>query len=239
MISTSFTPPTIDHLARAYYELARIGAEAVGSQRSWPYDPTSREELLAICGELSRHDPRLFEILVNYLRVHWDTIDWLKFRRAVLQIPTPQAFGVIGALLFTATRSTELKNCFRFLVDGIRSLPTQFFYHHLYSPGSALAQRALDQRLTEFERWGFLTSERPIIHQATKQGVGRLSTAARHAILRTLCVRRKSIQLRDYLMALPHSISRQQALADLKTVPGLRRRGHGRGAVWISKQSRE
>jgi hypothetical protein len=235
MIPSVFEIPSTHHLLRAYHELAAIGASAIGKRKPWPYHPDSTEELLAVCGELSRHDPRLFEILINYLRDHWEKMDWLKLRRAILQVPSPQVWGVIGDLIHTATRDSELRNCFHFLMYDIPAAPTQYFYHLLYTPGSPLSARAMTHRLKEFEHWGFLASERPIMNQGQKLGTGRLSRAARQHILQQLLAQREHVQIRDYLAALPHPISRQQALADLRRIHGLRRRGHGRGATWSAR----
>lgn len=232
MIPTTFKIPSTNHLLRAYHELAALGASAAGKHKPWSYHPDGTEELLAICGELSRHDPRLFEILINYMRDHWENIDWLKLRRDILQTPSPQVWGVIGELLHTSTGDAEIRNCFRFLMHGVPATPTQHFYHLLYTPGSLLAARAMTHRLREFERWGFLASERPIMDQGQKLGTGRLSSRARQQILQQLITQRGHLQIRDYLAALPHPISRQQALTDMRSIPGLRRRGHGRGSTW-------
>lgn len=235
MIPAAFELPTTNHLLRAYHELAAIGASAIGENKPWPYQPESAEELLAICGELSRHDPRLVEILVNYIRDHWEQLNWLQLRRAILQVPSPQVWGVIGDLLHTATGNAELRNCFRFLMNGVPTAPTQYFYHLLYTPGSPMADRAMTHRLKEFERWGFLASERPIVDQGQKLGTGRLSRAARQQLLHQLLAERGKLQIRDYLAALPHPISRQQALADLRSIHGLRHHGHGRGSTWSAR----
>lgn len=232
MMPATVDLPSTNHLLRAYHELAAIGASAVGKRKPWPYHPEGTEELLAICGELSRHDPRLFEILINYLCDHWDRIDWLKLRRAILQVSTPQIWGVIGELIHTATGDAEIRNCFRFLMHGIPTVPTQHFYHLLYTPGSTLAARAMTHRLREFERWGFLASERPIMDNGKKLGTGRLSSKARQQILQQLITQRGHLQIREYLAALPHPISRQQALTDMRSIPGLRHHGVGRGAKW-------
>lgn len=232
MIPAHFSPPTQAHLQRAYAEMAALGAGAGGKRSAWPYRPSDREETFAVCAELSRYDPRLFEILVNYVRRHWEALSWLPLRRAVRSLPTPQVFGVIGELLWTADRHAELRACCRLVMDALPPVRTQFFYHLQYTPGSRLAQRAVNHRLREFERWGFLASERPIIEQSNKAGVGQLSRTARMGIVHRLLAEGQGLALRDYLQALPQRISRQQALADLRTIPGLRPSGHGRGARW-------
>lgn len=230
-MKTAIQPPTLRHLSRAYYELGKLGARAVGKKSPWPYQPKTTEELLALCGGLARHDPRLFEILLQSMGMLWEKIDWLHLRRIVQKMDSPQTFGVIGEIL-SATRNSELANCFRFLMHGVRPAPTQLFYNNLYTPGGAMAQRALDKRLREFEKWGFLASERPALNADSKITAGRMSRSARLGCLQRLLKNRNPIQLQDYMTALSHPISRQQALLDMKEIKGLRHRGYGRGAVW-------
>lgn len=225
--------PTLNHLSRAYYELGLLGTRSVGEKRSWPYRPKSREELLALCGELSRFDPRLFELLIQTILLQWEHFDWLKFRRTVLKMTTPQVFGVIFEILNRDITHKELANCLRFLIHGISPAPTQYFYHLLYTPGSPMAQRALTNRLKEFEKWGFLASERPVLDADRKNTAGSMSRQARLECLRALITKKKNIRLQDYIQSLSHPISRQQALLDIKELPGIRRKGKGRGAHWV------
>lgn len=224
--------PTQKHLSRAYYELGNMGARAVGQKCAWPYKPKTNEALLALCAEMARHDPRLFELVLQTMSVGWQKINWFKLRQEILNIKSPQVFGIIGDILSATTRDPELANCFRFLMYGIDAAPTQFFYNNLYVPGSPMANRALNNRLKEFEDWGFLASERPALNADSKATAGSLSRHARLECLKRLLAQRQQIRLQDYLQALAHPISRQQALLDLKSVKGIRRQGHGRGAVW-------
>lgn len=226
----------LNHLSRAYYELGRIGARAVGEKKPWPYHPKSIEELLSVCAGLARHDPRLFEILLQVIMGHWQEINWLKLRQTILTTSSPQVFGVMGEIL-SATRNPEISNCFRFLMHGVRPAPTQLFYNNLYTPGSPMAQRAIDKRLREFEKWGFLASERPALNADTKLTAGNMSRQARITALKQLLSKRREIRLQDYMKTLPHPISRQQALLDMKAIKGLRRKGHGRGARWRGVQN--
>ncbi len=223
--------PTLNHLSRAYYELGILGTRSVGERRPWPYHPKSTEELLAVCGELSRYDARLFELLIQTMAARWEDIHWLKLRQAIIVNESPQVFGVIGEIL--SARNPEIGNCFRFLMNGIGPAPIQYFYNHLYTPGSPLAQRAIDKRLREFEEWGFLASECPVLDADSKKTAGRLSRGARLECLRILMSEKKMIGVRDYMRVLSHPISRQQALLDIRCLSGVRRKGHGRGARWM------
>lgn len=62
--------------------------------------------------------------------------------------------------------------------------------------------------------------------------VGRYDRVTRLRILVDALRRSPSLSLSEYLDAIDHSVIRQQALADLRSVPGLALTGHGRGARW-------
>lgn len=226
------TPSTSD-LERLYYELAQLGAPAIGRKANWPYKPHQHEELLALAGEMLRFDARLLSILVQYFLKQWGAIHPVRLRRCMAAMRWPQALCV--ALLFTkqATSDREL----HFLVDYLcrgwpRVLPAERFFIDSPAPGSRMAARRLGRNLRPYSHWGFIGQERPIVDTVTKRAVGRYDAHSRRAIARSLALRHGDISLAEYLQAVDHSISRQQALADLKAIRELTPKGHGRGARW-------
>lgn len=228
--------PTPDHLARVYYELGRIGARTVGRKVAWPYAPEAPEALIGLAADMSRWDPRLFEALVEYVGRTWRDIRPVRWRAVMHRMQTPQVFGVIGGFVEALARDPEAGLLFSALMEGWRPVSTQLFFHHLYSPGSALATEAAATSVAEFSRWGFLSDLRPVIAQAGKQTVGTYDAAARRAILRRLFVERSTVTIAQYLAALHQSISRQQAYLDLRQFPKLTHVGRGRAARWRMKK---
>ena len=60
-ILKKFAPPTTNHLSRIYFELAKLGARALGEKRPWLYgNVKDAEDILALALQMSRYDPRLF-----------------------------------------------------------------------------------------------------------------------------------------------------------------------------------
>lgn len=225
--------PTEAELERLYYELAREGATSVGRKRPWPYRPKSLEALLALAGEMLRYDARLLSILLQFVLAHWQRINPLALRDQLRAMRWPQSFLVVLEFVKTATRDPELRYFTEYLAAGFsRVEPSERFFLDAERPGSRVAARRVGRNLAGYARWGFIGHERPIVDPITKRTVGRYDARTRQQIMQDLLARRGELTLSEYLSAVDHAISRQQALADLKRHPGLRVRGHGRGARW-------
>jgi len=225
--------PTENELGRLYFELALIGAPAVGRKRAWPYRPRDREQLLLLASEMLRYDPRLLSILLQFLLQYWRTLNPVTLREWMRSMRWPQALLVVLEFAKTASRDREM----RFWIDHVaagwpRVDPSERFFFDAERPASRVATRRVGRNFEAYARWGFLGSEKPIADAMTRRTVGRYDAPTRQAVLSELASRSSGFILADYLEAVDHSISRQQALFDLKRHPGLALRGHGRGARW-------
>ncbi|MBI4365322.1 MAG: hypothetical protein HY543_00730 [Deltaproteobacteria bacterium] len=224
--------PTTAHLARLYYELGRRGARTVGKRVSWPYGAPDQETLLALAADMARYDPRLFEALIEWLGRRWREFCPLRLRMAMPRMRTPQVLGVLGAFVRPLGASSECGYFFEYVMRGWPPVPPQLFYHLHYQLGSPRMLRAATEPVAEFLTWGFLAERGPVVRQATKGAGGTFHPAARRNIVARLLAQRSTLTLKDYLAAVQHSISRQQAYLDLKSMPLLRRSGRGRGSRW-------
>lgn len=225
--------PTQQHLERLYHELARIGAPAVGRRSDWPYRPESREELLALAGEMLRYDPRLLSILLQFCLEHWQELDPQALRRHMHRMQWPQALGVLFEFARAAERNRELGLLADYVSAGFPKVdpPEQFFFDAA-RPGSRTAARKLGRSLAPYAKWGFIGTERAIADVGTKRAVGRYDRATRLRILDRLLDERETVTLAEYLDAIDNAVSRQQARNDLKAHPSLTVEGRGRGARW-------
>jgi len=86
--------------------------------------------------------------------------------------------------------------------------------------------------LFEYKQWGFLSNARPVIDSGEKQTIGKLDSNSRRNILNRLLSLKKEITLQEYLKAIYNSVSRQQALLDLKSNSSIKPTGLGRYAKW-------
>lgn len=225
--------PTEDHLARMYDELARLGAACVGEHRPWPYRVKSTEQFFCLGAEMSRYDPRLFGILVAFLDRDWERLNPLSVRSHYRSMSAPQIVAVMAEFLVRQPALPDEKRFFlEYLQAGLSPVSPQLFFQHLYRPGGELMRRATEAPLREYKRWGFLACEAPVLDAARREASGSQDGSSRRNVLLRLFRERGRIRLSDYLTALQRPVSRQQALLDLRSVPGIRLRGRGRGALW-------
>lgn len=227
--------PTQNHLARMYYELAQHGALAIGEKKPWPYRPKNIYELLTLAADMTRFDPRLLGILVEFFELKWNEINPTRLRQAMTHMDCPQTLGVI--LIFTNAflKQKEFSFYKDYVTSNLKPVEPQLYFFGLHAPGSKSMQLSATESLQEYALWGFLGRERPILHKAKRVTLGHWGPQARQNIIKRLIQTKKQFTISEYLSALDHSITRQQALADLKKTSRLKLKGSGRGAVWRLK----
>lgn len=226
-------PPSDKQLSRMYYELSQEGAKCSGAKLPWPYHLKNREEKIALAAEMSRYDPRLLGILVEYLLNHGRDVSPQELRRQYLRMGSPQAMAVVAEFVKSAGIDKELLYLMEYLQRGLEPVPIQFYFKQLYAPGGKLGQQAAEKTLAEYKKWGFLARERPTVDVYKKKTVGRMDQDSRLNVLKDLFKKKSEIQLKDYLTTLGTGVSRQQALQDLKKMARLKPGTRGRGAKWI------
>ncbi len=225
--------PSDDELARLYWELAQLGAPSVGRKESWPYDPESPEALLALAGDMLRYDPRLLSILLQFVLEHWGALNPRELRACMTPMRWPQALLVVFEFAKLSTSDPELNWFLDYLLAGWRPMdPAERFFFDAERPGSRMAKRNAGRNLRPYARWGFVGTERPTSDVFTKRAVGSYDAYTRGLIRAELLKARGEVTLAEYLEALDHSVSRQQAYNDLRGDERLALTGHGRGARW-------
>jgi len=225
--------PTVAELERLYFELSKAGARVTGRRRPWPYRPRDLESLLALTGDMLRYDARLLTVLVQLILSRWTDANPLTLRRRTAEMTCPQALLVVLGFVRLASPDPELAHFVEYVAAGwSRVSPEERFFLDTARPGSRTAERALGRNLAPYARWGFVGTERPVADMGTRRALGRYDARTRRRILSQLAERGEPFALSDYLDAVDHAISRQQALADLRGCPDVVLEGHGRGARW-------
>lgn len=226
-------PPSQAELERLYYELARAGGTSVGKKRAWRYRATTFEALLALAAEMLRYDPRLLSILLQLLLARWQDVNPSVLRRHMQAMRWPQALLVVLEFAKPVSKDDEFRHFADYLAAGFARVdPAERFFMDAERPASRMAERRMGRNLAAYARWGFFGNERPIADPVSKRALGSYDAQTRRDILAELVERRTELSLADYLDAVDHAISRQQALADLRSSQQLRLHGHGRGAKW-------
>lgn len=225
--------PTQEELARLYHELAKLGATSVGDDLPWSYAPQTHEELITLASQMMRYDARLLSVLVQWLVTHYATLNPLNLRRELREVRWPQSLLVALEFAKLSTSDAELEAFVKYVGAGFdRIEPAERFFFEIERPGSRAATRNLGRNLAPYSRWGFVGRERPTVDPVSKRSVGRYDVATRRRILDELVDRYPDFSIADYLSAVDHSVSRQQALADLQACRAITRSGQGRGARW-------
>ncbi|MBU0504766.1 hypothetical protein KJ708_02140 [bacterium] len=227
-------PPTLKHLSRMYYELAQLGARAIGEKEEWPYDYALKEELLILGSQMSRYDPRLLSILVEYFYRNWKRINPLELKILLKQANTPQTVCVILNFL-TRTHDKEYLDYYEYITKEYKPVPHQLYFIDLYSPGSNNMKQASKKSLSEYYEWGFLARERPIIHKAQRMSLGHWGPESRKNIIQDLAHNNINFTISDYLKKIDNTITRQQALIDLKNTSNIELKGRKKGSHWVLK----
>ena len=231
-------PPSEAELERLYLELAREGAPSVGRERHWRYHPEGLEALFALAGEMLRYDARLLSILIQWILQAWSRFNPLQLRRQMARMRWPQALCVVLDFARLASHDPEFRRFGSYVCQGWPriSAPERFFIGS-FRPESRTAARRLGRNLAPYARWGFVGTERPTANAHTKTTLGRYDSATRKNILESMVAEGRSVTLAEYLEAVDHAVSRQQALTDLRAAPGVRLRGRGPGARWSRSSS--
>ena len=233
-------PPTDDELARLYWELAQLGAPSIGKKVPWSYSPDSLESLLAMAGDMLRYNPRLLSILLQFIVEHWDCLNPRALRESMAKMRWPQALLVVFEFAKIASSKRELHWFVEYVSAGVFARdPAEKFFFDAERPGSRIAKRHAGRNLAPYRRWGFVAVERPASNVFTKKIVGAYDASTRRWIRRELFESRLQLSVSDYLEAIDHCVSRQQAYNDLRNDKTLAVDGHGRGARWRLRKTAE
>lgn len=226
--------PVQADLERLYYELAQYGAPSLGRDVDWPYEPETLEELIALAGDMLRYDPRLLSVLLQLFVQSWSEWHLARLRREMRRMRCPQALCVVYAFAQAARLGDqELIFAIDYLQAGWKRIdPTERFFLDGDRPGSRMARRKAGRNLRPYANWGFIATERPTLSAYTKETVGSYDAKTRNFVLEKMVTQAQPFTLSDYLRAIDHAVSRQQALKDLKSHPNLKLVGRGRGARW-------
>lgn len=235
--SARLLPLNLNEAARLYWELARRGAFCNGEKKPWAYKSLSDEELLVLAILQSRYDPRLMAVLVDYFHDP-RLLEPVRFKKLLREHQALSLAAVIGDLILSRKVSDEVRDFFQFLRAGARPVPTQLYYRGLYPIGGRKMGQAVDRPLWAFKKWGFLAADPPVLKERKPaKGTYLFDLPSRLALLRELSRGRERFRLKDYLEKIDFSVSRQQALKDIKGAPWLRKRGQGKGTYYVASAS--
>lgn len=152
--------PNINHLSRMYFELSQKGGSGIGEAVKWPYSPQSTEELTALASDMSRFDPRLLEVIVDWVFHHWTELNPYQLRQTLKTMTCPQTLCVIFNFVSSIRRDSvptdsECLAFYQYLCEGIKPVSPQLYFTNVYpKPAGSLMTRAVTESLQEFKEKG-------------------------------------------------------------------------------------
>lgn len=220
-------------VSRLYWELSHRGAFCTGKKFPWRFAGISLEGLLCLALGQSRYDPRLLAILVDFFRNEIASLDPIIFKQELRRLDLLTIMAVVCEWSGEYGVVSSVKERFEYWRAGVTPVPTQLFYIGLYPIGGPKMAEAVNHSPWPFKKWGFLAVDPPWFKERLRsKRVYLYDSPGRIEILRELTQEQRRFRLKDYLKRLHFSVSRQQALQDLKTLPWVRRQGRGKGSYY-------
>ena len=142
--------PTQKNLLKAYKALQVLSPPSTVSIKT-----------LALWSQWSRLDPRLGEILVQYLSRFWPYISPVALNQALKKEPWPSAFGV----LINQVPYCDIKNKAGFrqwsksVMADIAPAPDELFFIGLYKIGGKQMKNECLYSLKSYRKWGYFAKD--------------------------------------------------------------------------------
>ncbi len=213
-----------------YSRLGKLGARVFTSLSYKGFDRWNDEDVLTVAGEQSRFDYRLLYVLVEFIAQHFSSFHPFKLRKAIQQMKTPAVWGVIFEFVKKIGKDRDLQAFSSILLNGLIPAPFQMYYINLRNPNPTKLLHIIEKTPDEFLRWGFYCKEPPLLKELTLSSKPKsYSLQNRQKILKRLFKDLKQVSVSEYLKALDHSISRQQAHKDLTQFPHVKAISDRRG----------
>lgn len=199
------------------------------------FDKKLSVDELVLCAEWSRIDPRLGEVLIEYLSKNWQSYNPLEINNKLNLSPWPQCMGVIVdhiKLTFKKSQNKQLFNTWSACVlAGVTPTSYQAYFIGLYKFAGPLQVKQSINPLKVYSCWGFYSShlmfnKNPNVKKTT------LSKKNRLQLLKQFVKQNKKITVNSYIEFLNFAITRRQAQRDLSEYKKLTPKGHTRNKTY-------
>ncbi len=183
----------------------------------------------------SRFDPRLGEILVQYLQKFWMKQNPLALREENMRSQFPQIFLVLLEHVKCKPHGDKkIFSYFKSIIEqDIHPVPYQSFTIGVFNLGGSLLFRKALRPHPFFKKWGFYESD-PFFGKNLGKKIGtQMDKITRKNILRQILTEKKVITVNDYLEACHFAVDRRQAERDLNTFYNLKKTGNTRGRKYM------
>ena len=211
-------------------------AKAYELLQSKPHLPIST---LSLYSQWNRLDPRLGELLIQYLLRYWKQINPIEFNSCLRKEIWPAVFGVLSEHIsfYYMQKKQKIKfSLFRkwseCVLHHIPPATGELFFIHLYCPGSRLMYEEALYSLKVYKKWGYLAGDLMFNKFSFSHKV-LLTATQRKEALNQLLKKQSTLKVIDYLRELNFQIPVKQAQRDLKAHPKLSASGNTRNKTYF------
>lgn len=201
---------------------------------------------LVLWSQWSRLDPRLGEILIEYIARFWQKHNPVTLNQQLKKQVWPAVFGVLlEQVPFYYSQNLKNKNWNKKLflhwskcaMTDIFPAKNEQFFIGLYKAGGKLAKEECFYSIKPYRQWGYFSKDL-LINKAQTPGKTLISTHQRKTIIDELLKSHKKITVQDYLEKMNFQIHRRQAQRDLKNHKGLKAYGQTKSKYYIASSEK-
>lgn len=197
-------------------------------------------EKIALWTQWCRFDPRLAEILVEFLIQHWEQLPLIVLRKHLLAQPWPQAFGVLAEnAIASGSIPSEYRRTFRkwtaTILTDVPPAPFEQFFIGLRKIAGREMMKDVFETSQTYLKWGYFGRDLLVNKASRAKPHTLVSSENRRRLLHELMQGRSRITVKDYQTALEHRVSKRQAELDLSREKRLRPFGNTRGRFYRVK----
>lgn len=192
---------------------------------------------LVLWSQWARLDPRLGEILIEYISKFWQKQNPVEINQRLKQQAWPAAFGVLlEQVPFYYSQHLKNKKLFLYwskcvMTDIPRAKGEQFFIG-IYKAGGKLVKEECFYSIKPYRQWGYFSKDL-LINKVLSTDKTLIPLSQRQVILDELLKSHKKITVQDYLEKMNFQIHRRQAQRDLKNHKKLKPQGQTKGKHYV------
>lgn len=193
---------------------------------------------LAFYSQWTRFEPRLAEIWISYVRVHWKSIHPYELNQILKTLAWPSAAGVLLDLTYSQILASDKKGFHAWkecsLVDILPNSSHASFFIGQRAFGGLFMIHDAQFALKPYLKWGYFGCEL-IQNKETHKGQTLIPKESRRALIDHWLKSTSRITTQQYQELLGNRVSIRQAEYDLVSHPRLIPIGHTRGRFYRLK----
>lgn len=195
---------------------------------------------LALWSQWTRLDPRLGEILIEYISKFWQKQNPIVLNKYLKLYPWPSVFGVLTEQVpFYHLQNPQKKNWNKKLflnwakcvMTDIPAAEDEQFFIGLYKAGGRKMLEECLYSIKPYRKWGYFAKDL-LINKVQSSKKTLISFKQRSVIIEELLKSHETFTVKDYLEKVDFQIHPRQAQRDLKNYKQIQSFGHTKGKYY-------